>query len=243
MPIKHAVDLFRSNKEARGGLGFAVLLVVIMMGWMAIAYGRLNLYLILVSFPMFNAIIIFLILIILIRAENMNLQKLNTIPGGIRKTLIGHAIVAITIGLILNTLFEIMTFLLRDFLVETIAQTLPAIDYTPNILTLFLFIACNLSFYVCFTGFAIWVFSQSKIAITSRSEELAKLEGFVSPRFFLVIILIVIGSVLLGLIIQTVITSTQGDSLLDPAVVAMVSLAFNVILSIIMWNDSWKSIG
>ena len=146
MPIQHAIDLVRSNKGARGGILLSLLLVVIFLGWMSLAYARLNIYLILISFPMFNAIIVFLISIILIRAENENLTKLRTIPGGVRKTLKGHVAFAVIVVIGLNALFEILALLFNEFLIEALSQYLTPIEYVPDPFTLLLLILCNLSF-------------------------------------------------------------------------------------------------
>jgi len=243
MPIQHAIELIRSNKEARGGLFVSVLLVGLMMGWLSLAYARLNLYLILISFPMFNAIVIvFLISIILIRADNENLTKLSTIPRRIRKIIVGDVTLSIIVGVGLNAFFEILAILLREYFIEVWGQMLPPIDYTPDPVTLFLFIVCNLSFYGCFAGFAIWLFSQSKVTVVRGEDKLAKLEGFVSVKFFLVVVLLVVASMLLGLTVQTAVTSAQGNVTIEPALVAMASVAFNTTLSILLWHTAWKSI-
>ncbi len=241
MPIQHAIELLRSNKEARGGFFISVFLVVLMMGWMSLAYARVNLYLILISFPMFNAVFILSITLFLIRAENENLTSLCTIPGGIKKTIVGDVILSIIVVLGLNAFFEILAIQLREYLIEIWGQKLPPIDYTPNPLTLFLFIVCNVSFCCCVAGFAIWMFSQSKITAAKGEEKLAKLEGFVSVKFFLVVGLVVVASMFLYLTIHTTINSAQGNVVIEPALVAMVSSVFNTTLTITLWHTAWKS--
>jgi hypothetical protein len=242
MSMQHAGELFRSNKEVRGGFLLSMLLVFLMMGWLSLGHARLNLYLILISFPMYNAIVIVIISVILIRAENENLIKLSTIPGGIRKTLVADVALSIIFVLGLNAIFEFLAISFREFLIEVWGQMLPPIDYTPDPLTLFLFIVCNLSYCGCFAGFAIWLFSQSKITAARSGEKLAKLEGFVSVKFFLVVVLLVVALILLSLIVQMAVTSAQGNAATEPALVATVSIVFSTTLSILLWHTAWKSI-
>lgn len=243
MSLQHAVGLIRSNREARGGIFLSVLLVGLIMGWLALAYARLNLYLILLSFPMFNAIVtVFLISIILIRAESNNLTDQSTISGGIRKTIMGDVTVSMIVGIGLNAFFEVIAIVMREYLIEIWGQTLPPIDYSVDLITLFLFITCNISFYICFAGFAIWLFSQARVTVVSGGEKLAKLEGFVSVKFFIVAILLVGATMLLGLIIQTAITSAQGNMAIEPVLVAFASIVFNIALSVLLWTSAWKSI-
>ena len=241
MPIQNAVGLFRSNKEVRGAFILSVLLVVLLMGWMALAYARLNLYLILISFPMFNAIVVIVITLFLIRAENEKLITPSTIPGGIRKAIVGDVTLSLIFVLGLNAFFEILAIPMREYLIEAWGQTLPPIDYTPDPLTLFLFIVCNISFYIVYAGFAIWLFSQSKITAARGEEKLAKLEGFVSVKFFLVVALVVVASMLLWLIVHTAVNSAQGNVTTEPALVAMISAVFNTLLSILLLHIAWKS--
>ncbi|MDF1540564.1 MAG: hypothetical protein P1Q69_16830 [Candidatus Thorarchaeota archaeon] len=242
MTIDHAIELFRANEEVRGAFLLSGLLVFLMMGWLSLAYARLNLYLILISFPLFNAIVIPMISVFLIRAENENLIKLSTIPGGVRKTVITDLTLSIIFVLGLNAFFEILAICLREFLIEAWGQMLPPIDYTPDPLTLFLFIVCNLSFYSCFAGFASWQFSQSTVTAARSGEKLARLEGFVSVKFFLVVALMVVASMLLYLIVQTAVASDQGNAAIEPALVAMLSFAFNAVLSILLLHTAWKAI-
>ena len=242
MPIQHAIDLIRSNKEARGGLLLSLLLVGIFFGWMSLAYARLNLYLILISFPMFNAFIVFLILIILIRAENENLTKLRTIPGGVRTILKGHVAFALIFVIGLNALFEILTLLFNEFLIEAFSQFLTPIEYTPDPFTLLLIILCNLSFYCCFAGFAIWLFSESKITPARSGEQLSKLEGFVSVKFILVLVFLVIASLFPYIAVQTAVSSSQEIATVEPALVVIVSSVYNIVLSSLLWHTAWKTI-
>ena len=242
MPIQHAIDLVRSNKGARGGILLSLLLVVIFLGWMSLAYARLNIYLILISFPMFNAIIVFLISIILIRAENENLTKLRTIPGGVRKTLKGHVAFAVIVVIGLNALFEILALLFNEFLIEALSQYLTPIEYVPDPFTLLLLILCNLSFYCCFAGFAIWLFSESKITAAQSGEELSKLEGFVSVKFILVLLFLVVASLLPYLVVQTAVSSSQGIATVEPTLVVIISSVYNIVLSILLWRIAWKTI-
>jgi hypothetical protein len=242
MPIQHAIDLIRSNKEARGGILLSFLLVTIVLGWMSLAYARLNIYLILISFPMFNAIIVFLISIILIRAENENLTKLRTIPGGVRKTLKGHVVFALIVVIGLNALFEILALLFNAFLIEALSQFLTPIEYTPDPLTLLLIILCNLSFYCCFAAFAIWLFSESKIAPARSGEQLSKLEGFVSVKFILVLVFLVIASLFPYIVVQTAVSSSQEIATVEPVFVVIVSSVYNIVLSGLLWHTAWKTI-
>jgi hypothetical protein len=242
VPIQHAIDLVRSNKGARGGLLLSLLLVVLILGWMSLAYARLNLYLILISFPMFNAFIVFFISIILIRAENENLTKLRAIPGGVRKTLRGHVAFALVIVIGLNALFEILALLFNEFLIEALSQSLTPIEYTPDPFTLLQIILCSLSFYCCFAGFAIWLFSESKITAARSEEELSKLEGFVSVKFILVLVFLVIASLLPYIVVQTAVSSAQGIATAEPALVAIISSVYNIVLSSLLWHSGWKKI-
>lgn len=242
MSLKHELELIRVNKQARQGFVTSIILIVILMGWMSVVYARANPYLLVLSFPIFNAVFILPITLFLIRAENEGLTRLRTIPEGIRKTLVGAIALSLIVVGVLNVFFEIMAVIFREFLIDAFGSSLPPVNYTPDPITLLMFFGCNISFTICFGVLGVWIFSQSKVSPARSGETLARLEGFVSSKLFLVLALLGVAFILIALGLQTAIASIEGNSIIAPVLVVILSLGFNVILSWVLWIDAWKKI-
>ncbi|MFW9864075.1 MAG: hypothetical protein ACFFEX_10150 [Candidatus Thorarchaeota archaeon] len=242
MSIRHELELIRVNKQARQGFVTSIILILILMGWMAIAYARVNPYLLVLSFPIFNSIFILAITLFLIRAENEALVRLKTIPGGLKRTLLSAITLSLIVVIILNGLFEVLAVGFQDFLVDAFGSALPPVDYIPDVLTLITFIGCNISFSICFGALGVWIFSQSKVTPGRGNETIARLEGFLSSKLLMTFVLLGVAFVFIAFGLQSVIASVEGSSVITPVLVVILSFGFNVILSWGLWTNAWRKI-
>ncbi len=242
MSIRHSLELLRSKRDIAAGMYTSIFLIVCLMGWMAIAYARLNAYLLLIVFPTFNGIFITSIMGFLIRGENEALVTLQTSEGTGRKIFISVSSIALSIVVVLNIFFELFTIFQYRWLVEIFGQTFSPIEYVPDLFTLISFIGSNLSMYLLFITLTIWMFLSFKIIPAEQDQQLAKLEGVNSLKFLSVVTLIVVACMIGAFTAYSVIFSTGSGPTLEPLVCAMVSMIYNFTLSYLLWSTSWKSI-
>ena len=242
MSIRHELELIRVNRAARQGVLTSIILIVVLMGWLAIAYARVNPFLLLLSFPMFSSVFILPITLFLIRAENEALVRLRTIPGGLRKTVVGAILLSLIVVIVLNGLFEIIAVLFRDFLVDALGSSLPPVNYVPDPLTLIMFIGCNISFSTCFGVFGVWMFSQSKVTPARGEETIARLEGFISSKLLMTFVLLVVAFLFIALGFESAIASVESSPVIAPVLVVILSLGFNIIFSWSLWTNAWTRI-
>jgi hypothetical protein len=240
--MEHQLELVRANRAARQGVLTSIIVIIVLMGWLAVAYARVNPYLLLLSFPIFCGIFILPMTVFLIRAENEALMRLRTIPGGLRKTVVSAIALSFTILIVLNAFFELMTVIFRDFLVDAFDSSLPPVDYVPDPLTLIMFIVCNVSISICPGVLGVWMFSQAKVTPARGEETIARLEGFLSTRLLMVFVLLGAGFLIIALCLQTAIASVEGSAVIAPVLFVLLSLGYNVILSWGLWTNAWNKI-
>ena len=227
-------------------MGFftSAIITVAMMGWVAVIYARLNPFLTLLVFPAFNAVLIIPATLVPIRAEDRNIPKLQTVPNGIRGTVIGALVISSMLALVENLIFQIILALFHDGLAMMFASTLIVSDFIPDSATFVIIVGCGISFYACYLAFVLWIMSQARVTEARNEKGLAKFEGFFSkPAFIVLLIAMALGILPVQMMFQTIVTTSPANTLVSiPAFWGILSIAINIVLSIYMWKVGWKTI-
>ena len=223
---------------------FTSAIIMAMLGWVAMAYARLNPFLTLLVFPAFNAVLIIPATLVPIRAEGRNIPKLQTVPNGIKGTVFGALIVSSMLVLVENLVFQVILALFHDGLAMMFASTLVVSDFIPDSATFIIIVGCGISLYACYLAFVPWILSQARVTEARNEKGLAKFEGLFSrPAFIVLLIAMVLGSLLVNMMFQTIVTTSPTNTLVSiPAFWGILSIAINIVLSIYMWKVGWKTI-
>ncbi|MFW9968412.1 MAG: hypothetical protein ACFFEA_14760 [Candidatus Thorarchaeota archaeon] len=242
--VAHVFLLIRSSRIVIIGLLQVVMIIMLFMGWLAVAFSRLNPYMLLLSFSLFNAVLVLPAALFPVRREDISVLKLQTNLNRLRSTISGSLAIGISLILIMNLLFEIIMILFRSSLEQIFAPFIVANYYVPDFATFILIAAAALTYYGCFGAYIPWIVSQLEVSEPSEEDGLVSFVGILrKPTSIMVLAALVVAGLVIYVMFQAIMSPSL-DYLLtsDPVIWGLVSIGANMFLSLYLWKDAWRTI-
>jgi len=239
--IQYMIHLVSKHNTAYKGVLFGLAIPFLFLGWISIAYSRINPFLVIIIFPLLSGICIEATSMIMIRSEGENFLKLYTIPGGLKYSILGAMFLSTVIMLIENVFFEVATVGFRSVFEGIWSENISPSPYIPDIPSFVIILGVSASIYACYISLIPWMIGHLEISTFRDKEDLIGFKRFIlKPWFGIGIIAIVLIFAPISVMYLTII-STEPNSLVL-LIGGGLAIIYGLAISQYMWKVGFKKI-